>query len=261
MIVKLWKVIQAQINKLADFFWQADPIAQMKLEYEHSLEQLKDGRRGLEQYRALVERVTRQVRANDRTVENLTAKVKSYLQVDDRRTAGLVALELQEARAELAENRSQLDLHEKSYDNNLKKIKNASRRLSEVRQKIHKYDAELKMSEAEAEVSKLAQNFNFDLTTDFGELENIIQEKIDLNRAKVRVTADLSGQGLAELEAEERVREALADDLLQKFEVEMGLRPAGEIQAPKQIKAPEAATAAFPDDPREAPASPAKKTV
>jgi phage shock protein A len=214
----------AQVNKLANFFWQADPVAQMQLEYDKAVVQLKDGRQGLEQYRALVERVSRQVKVNERKVEDLTAKVKAYLKAGDRDTAGKFAIELKGAQAELAENKAQLDLHEKSYDNNVKKIQHATRKLGDVRYKIQKYDADLKMSEAEAEVSKLAQNFDFDITTDFGQLEQVLQEKIDLNRAKVRVSADLSSQGLESIEAEERMEAAMADDLLNKFEVEMGLK-------------------------------------
>ncbi|MEW5723403.1 MAG: PspA/IM30 family protein [Thermodesulfobacteriota bacterium] len=224
MFGKMWKAFIAQVNKLANFFWQADPIAQMQLEYDRSVAQLKEGRQGLEQYRALVERVSRQVKQNEKRVEDLTAKVKAYLKTGDRDTAGKFAIELKRAQAELEENQSQLELHEKSYDNNVKKIQYASRKLAEVKAKIQQYDAELKMSEAEAEVSALARNFDFDVTTDFGELESVIHEKIDLNRAKVRVAADLSSEGLGKIEAEERMQSALADELLNQFEVEMGLK-------------------------------------
>ncbi len=48
------------------------------------------------------------------------------------------------------------------------------------------------MSAAEAEVAKLAQSFNLDVTTDFGQIEQVIQNKIDKNRAATRVAADLS---------------------------------------------------------------------
>ena len=35
MIVgKLWRAFRAQINKIANFFWTADPIAQMQYEYD-----------------------------------------------------------------------------------------------------------------------------------------------------------------------------------------------------------------------------------
>src|SRR5947207_1972601 len=123
---KLWHSLRAQLNKLANVFWTADPIAQMQYEYDSSVAQLKEGREGLEQYRGLVERVTRQV-ANDKThVASLEAKVKAYLQANDRDTAGKFALELQKAKQQLTEDDAQLKLHEEAYGNNLEKIKHAS---------------------------------------------------------------------------------------------------------------------------------------
>ncbi|MCL4217801.1 MAG: PspA/IM30 family protein [Candidatus Hydrogenedentes bacterium] len=224
MIHKFWRAFAAQINKLANFFWTADPIAQMQLEYDHAVEQLKEGREGLEQYRALVERVTRQAKTDERRVTDLTAKVKSYLAADDRETAGKFAIELKRAQTDLAENQAQLQLHEQSYQNYLTKIKHATRKLNDVQMKIRKYDAELKMSSAEAEMAKLGQSFDFDITTDFGQLEDIIQQKIDVNRAKVRVVSDLSSEGIAEIEAEKRMENIQAEELLQQFEVDMGLK-------------------------------------
>jgi hypothetical protein len=62
------------------------------------------------------------------------------------------------------------------------------------------------------------------LTTDFGEIEAVIQQRIDQNRGKVRVAADLSKQGIAEIEAEERVQGEMAEQALHNFEVELGLK-------------------------------------
>ncbi|HZN58729.1 MAG TPA: PspA/IM30 family protein [Planctomycetota bacterium] len=235
---KLWRTLKAQINKIANLFWTADPIAQMQYEYDVSVEQLKEGREGLEQYRALVERVTRQV-ANAKThVASLEAKVKAYLQAADRETAAKFALELQKAKAELAENQSQLQLHEEAYNNSLEKIKHASSKLAQIREKIQKYDAELKMSRAEAEIAKLAQSLKFDVTTDFGEIETVIQEKISLNRAKVRVAADLSGEGVADVKREQAMEKAMADQALREFETQMGLvtpATAGVAEAEKAM--------------------------
>ena len=116
-------------------------------------------------------------------------------------------------------------MHETAYGNNLKKIQHANEKLIELREKIQKYDAELKMSAAEAEIAKLSETFDVNLTTDFGEIESVIQQKIDQNRGKVRVAADLSEKGIAEIKAEERdagrssPKQALTD-----FEVELGLK-------------------------------------
>jgi hypothetical protein len=51
----------------------------------------------------------------------------------------------------------------------------------------------------------------------------VIQDKIGLNRAKVRVAADLSGEGLEDIKREEAVEEAMAADALREFEIEMGM--------------------------------------
>ncbi len=221
---KIWAAFRAQLNKVANIFFEADPIAQMRYEYDQAVEQLKDGRQGLEMYRGLVERVSRQVRAGEEHVQKLQAQAKAYLQAGDRETAAKFALELQKAKKDLAQNQEQLSLHEKAYDNNLRKIKHANKMLVDVRQKIQKYDAELRMSEAEAEIAKLSESFNINITTDFGQLESIIQEKIDTNRGKVRVAADLSERGIADIEAEERMESAMAEDALRELEVELGMR-------------------------------------
>ncbi len=237
---KLWKALAAQMNKIANFFWTADPIAQLQYEYDKAVDQMKEGREGLEQYRALVERVTRQVNGDRNHVASLEARVKAYLQAGERETASRFALELQKAKKELAENEAQLKLHETAYNNNVTKIKHATKKLADLKDKIHKYDAELKLSRAEAELAKLANSFNFDITTDFGQIEDVIQDKIGLNRAKVRVAADLSGEGLDQIRAEEAVEKNMAEQALREFEVELGMvtpETAGVSSAEKELGA------------------------
>ena len=95
-------------------------------------------------------------------------------------------------------------MHEEAYNNNVTKIKHATKKLGEVKAKIAKYDAELKMSRAEAEMAKLANSFDFNVTTDFGQIEDVIQDKIGLNRAKARVAADLVQRGLGRYQARSR---------------------------------------------------------
>jgi phage shock protein A len=239
MIVgKLWRAFRAQINKIANFFWTADPIAQMQYEYDLAVDQLKGGREGLEQYRALVERVSRQVAMAKQHATMLEAKVKTYLQAGDRETAAKFALEMQKAKQEMAENETQLKMHEEAYNNNVSKIKHATKKLADVKAKIAKYDAELKMSRAEAEMAKLATSFDFNVTTDFGQIEDVIQDKISLNRAKARVAADLSSEGLVDIQREQAMEKTMADQALRDFEVQMGLvtpETAGVSEATKEL--------------------------
>jgi len=232
---KIWKAIAAQFNKLGNWFSGYDPIAQMQYEYDRSVDQLREGREGLAQYRALVERVTRQVDGQRKQVSMIEAKIKAYLSAGDRETAAKFALDLKRAKDDLAENEKQLGLHEQAYNNNLLKIKHAVQKLEDVKHKITKYDADLKMSRAEAEMSQLATQFNFNVTTDFGQAEQILQDQIDKNRARVRVAADLSGEGVEDVKREIAVEKTMAEDALREFEKEMGLATPAAAQSTKQL--------------------------
>ena len=169
-------------------------------------------------------------------MQKLEAETKAYLKAGDRTTAAKFALELQKAKGELAANESQLQMHETAYTNNLKKIQHANEKLIELRERIQKYDAELKMSAAEAEIAKLSETFDVNLTTDFGEIESVIQQKIDQNRGKVRVAADLSQKGIAEIQAEERMQGQLAEQALTDFEIELGLKSPETTPMPQTAK-------------------------
>jgi len=221
---KFATIVRAFFNSIANALWERNPIAIMQLEYDKSVEQLKEGRKGLELYRGLVERVARQVAAGKTQVERLQAEIKAYLKAGERATAAKFALQLKKAETDLAANQEQLEMHEAAYENNLKKIQYANKQLADVREKIQRYDADLKMTTAEAEIARIAGDLNFDVTTDFGQIEQIIQKKIDTNKGKVRVAADMSSRGVAEIEVQERVEAQQAEDTLQQYEVELGLK-------------------------------------
>ena len=42
IVQKFWSAFMAQVNKIANVFWEADPIAQMQYEYDRAVEQLKE---------------------------------------------------------------------------------------------------------------------------------------------------------------------------------------------------------------------------
>ena len=170
-----------------------------------------------------------------KVVATLEAKVKAYLTAGDRETAAKFALDLKRARDDEAENEKQLALHEQAYNNNLLKIKHAVEKLEDVKQRITKYDADLKMSRAEAEMAQLANQFNFNVTTDFGQAEQVLQDQIDKNRGRVRVAADLSGEGVEDVKREIAVEKTMGEDALKEFEKEMGLATPAAAQSTKQL--------------------------
>jgi hypothetical protein len=213
---KFFRALRAQLNKIANIFFEADPIAVMQLEVDQATERLKEGRKGLELYRGLVETVARQVAAGKSNI--------AHLKAGNRDVAGQLAVQLQKVQTELAANENQLQMHEGAYGNNLLKIQKANKDIVKVREKIRQYNAELKMSAAEAEIAQISESFDMNVTTNFGEIEAVIQQKIDNNRGRARVASDMSSKGIETIKAEEAAEKAMAEDLLTKFEVQLGLK-------------------------------------
>ena len=221
---KFFRAIRAQLNKIANLFFEADPIAVMQLEVDQATERLKEGRKGLEMYRGLVETVARQVAHGKSNASQLEGQIKAHLKAGNRDVAGQLALQLQKTQTELAANENQLQMHESAYQNNLLKIQKANKDIVKVREKIRQYDAELKMSAAEAEIAQISESFDMNVTTDFGQIESVIQKQIDTNRGRARVASDMSSKGIDAIKAEEAAEKAMAEDLLSKFEVQLGLK-------------------------------------
>jgi len=221
---KFFKEFRAQLNKIANIFFESDPIAVMQLEVDSATDRLKEGRKGLEMYRGLVETVARQVAAGKSNISQLEAQIKSHLKAGNREMAGQLAIQLQKAQTELSNNENQLQMHEQAYQNNLLKIQKANKDIVKVREKIQQYHAELKMSAAEAEIAQISESFDMNVTTDFGEVESMIQRKIDTNRGRARVASDMSSRGIEVIKAEEAAEKAMAEDLLSKYEVQLGLK-------------------------------------
>jgi phage shock protein A len=221
---KFFSAFRAQINKIANLFFEADPIAVMQLEVDQATERLKEGRKGLETYRGLVETVARQVAKEKANVTQLESQIKAHLKAGNREVAAQLAVQLQKVQTDLASNQEQLQIHEQAYQNNLLKIQKANKDIVKVREKIRQYDAELKMSAAEAEIAQISESFDMNVTTDFGQIESVIQRQIDHNRGRARVAADMSSKGVEAIKAEEAAEKAMAEDLLSKFEVQLGLK-------------------------------------
>ena len=150
-------------------------------------------------------------------VAKLEAQVKAYLTAGDRETAARSPWNCKRPSRTRPRTKASSSCTKRPTTTTSPRSSTPASKLSDVRDKIQKYDAELKMSRAEAEMAKLATDFNFDVTTDFGQIEQVINDKIGLNRAKVRVAADLSSDGLADIQHEQAMEKAMGEQALQGF--------------------------------------------
>ena len=85
-------------------------------------------------------------------------------------------------------------------------------------------------------MAELTGSLNFDITTDMGQIEQVLQDQINKNRAKVRVASDLSEQGVDDILRETAAEGALAESALKQFEAEMGYLTPGAAKMPQEEK-------------------------
>lgn len=196
---------------------------------QQATERLKEGRTGLTTYQALVFKVQQQVEEGMRRVTRLTGEIKAHLKAGNEAVAAQLALELSQVKQDFATNEEQLKLHREAYDNNLLKMKNALKDIEKAKNELGKRKAALQMERALAEVAETAGALNtqFDVTTDFGSIMSRLDDKINQAKARGKVAADLSGQGVEQIKAKQEADKALGRELLEQFKIEAGLTTAG----------------------------------
>lgn len=222
-VARFFTAIGAQVSKLGRAAVAADPIAVYQKQVDDATDELREGTKGLEQYRGLVLQLERRIESDEKEIAVYDARARGFVASGDdvKASAALMSKEKLEKSCQMA--KSQLAQYDAAYKASLKKIQFAQGKIQEAKDNARRLSAELKMSRAESEIALLAQSFNTNSSnlTKLGETEDLIQQQIDSNRAKAQVVADLGNDGLADIEAEERARTASAADALAKLKAEM----------------------------------------
>jgi phage shock protein A len=216
---------RAQVSKLGSAVWEADKCAIYQERIDAATAEVGEGAKGLEQCRGLIAGLQRQRDTGTKEVANLEALVKRYLSINQEDKAAEYAQKLNSEREHLETNSKQLNSFQKIYENNLKKIKVAQTKISEARQEARAKKMELDFSKAEAGIAELGQKFNINAANldGLGEIKDKIQQEIDTNRSKAAVMADLSSNGVDDLEAEEDAKKEAAKATLEEFKAKMNL--------------------------------------
>ncbi|MEP6731711.1 MAG: PspA/IM30 family protein [bacterium] len=227
IIEKFGTAIKAFFNSIANALWASNPVAVLQLKIDEATAEILGARKGVEQYAGLVEGIKRQVAQLTGQDAQLEAQVKANLKAGNRDRASQLVLQLQQVREQLTSKRQELTVHEEALNNNMIKLKAANEHIMELRQRGQRYAAELQMSRAEAEMARVSEALQGNLlgnyTTGIGQAEELIKGEIDKNRGRAHVAASMSSQGVEEIKADQAAKQAMADDLLKGFEVDLGL--------------------------------------
>jgi phage shock protein A len=231
----------AQVGKIVDWFWHADPKANYQKVLDDAAEEIGDATNAIEANKALVNSLTRQVADNEREVAKLDARVKNSLAEDPEDKNGKAAeyvMQLSVAQSHLAKNKDQLGKVQSLYQNNLKKIEMARRKIKEAQDRGKQLNVELDMAKTSAKISKLATSFNINSPNleGLGEVEEQMRNQIDKYNAVSEVQTDMGTDGLKELEEEDRLRKGEAVRMLEDYKKKMLAAPQGSARIAQQQK-------------------------
>ena len=175
----------------------------------------------MENYRALILSVQRQVESGEKERARLESRIQAALgSGDPNQTAEESAMVLADVERHLAANREQLSRHMEIYENFAHQVELGQAKVAEARLKAARLGLELEQSRREKEMAKFASDFSFDpqgFHSDLARAEELINRKIDANRAVGEVAADMSKQTLINADADEAERKAAAAEILSRF--------------------------------------------
>lgn len=217
----------AQVDKVGNFLWSRDPAAVYQKIVDDATQEISDATEAIEENRALVTGLSRQVEDGRREIARVDAKIKLSLSDDPQDTNGRAAdyvKQLQTAKEHLAKNEAQYTQVNNLYQFNIKKVNAARDKIKDAEDHGRQMGIELKMAQTQAKIAKLATKFNVNgLNTDgLAEVTAEMQRQIDKANAVSQVQADMGLDGMKELEEEERLRKAEGKNLLEDYKKNMG---------------------------------------
>jgi phage shock protein A len=211
----------AASKRLGKRLEEADPLVFLNQAVDDGVASIQNAKKGLEDYRALILSVQRQVENGEKEKARLESRIQEAIDAGDpNRTAQEFAIMLADVEQNIAANREQLQRHKETYENFARQVEIGQQRVLEARQKATLLGLELEQSKREKEMARFARGFSFDpneLHTDIVRAEELIYQKIDANRAVGRVAEDLAKPLLGGSVDEETERQAAASKILERF--------------------------------------------
>ena len=230
MFARLGNLIRGFLSLFVSGLERANPKALIEAEKENLRKQIARFNDNLATHAGFVERLMRQISAQEKQESALAAKAAAHLKLNHTKVAGQYALQLKGVKEQLEENRTQLEQAEATYKQ-LVKARDVSVREAKAKiESLKRMLTETEMMEAQAELQEMAQG----MITSIGgsgdtlsRVEEYLNERRDKAAGRARVAE--GAIDTSEVELMEAEQEALADQALAEFAAAYGLdMPAAE---------------------------------
>jgi len=220
-VARIFGAGRAQVGKFGRMAEEADPLALLNQAVDDGVTSIQNAKKGLENYRALILSVQRQVESGEKEKVRLETRIRTAIDSGDpNHTANESAMVLADVERHLKANREQLAKHMEIYENYARQVEVGQAKVAEARLKATRLGVALEQSKREKEMAKFANDFSFDpqgFNSDLARAEELINQKIDANRAVGEVAVDMSRMSRADAANDELEREAAAAKILERF--------------------------------------------
>lgn len=198
-VAKWLKIGRAQATKATKAAANADPTAMLQQEIDDATAQLGRAKRGVETYKAFVNRLTRQVEANKADVVKYQSRVDHFLEEGTQDRAEGEFANLQRVQNDLKENTAQLEEAKTEYSRQMQDMQDATRSIRDAEERARTMGAKLELAKARKEAKGLVASasgasIGGDLNSSLKDAEDALQRQIDEADASTEVTEDLMSE-------------------------------------------------------------------
>ena len=231
---RLWRIVKGWWLRVVGKAEDANPRAILEAEMADFTKASAQFNENLAKQAGMIERLKAQVIAEEKKTELLTARASAAYSAGQMEKAGQMALQIKDSKRTVDENKAQLVQAEELYKNLSRQrdvfIKAARERIETAKSKISK----LEMAEAQAKLSEMASNLNFNPDgTGLANLNEKLDERIANAQGKVRVAGESTAA--SEWVTTEGEQKALESQALADFAREMGFAAAAPPAAPAAV--------------------------
>ncbi len=185
----------------------------------------------------LAESLKHQLKSKTAKAQDLERRILANHKAGNMETAGVLARELQELKADLIHDTQELQEAETSYDANLRQAKVAQKEFEDKVRRLERQLSQVKVKEAQAEAAAAISNVSFkigDMGDTMKTVEDVLHKRYEESAGKARVAKDMVNIDI--VREKEGERAALEQAALAEFLAGQGMSVQAE-EAPDAVPA------------------------
>lgn len=206
-------------SKVAHFsfnFWKSDPIAIKNNKINEKSTEIATAVEEAETSQKLINSLERQINRTEAEANRLQALAEQYVKDGNDNKATEKLEEKEKLDLDLEENKNQLVVHKKMFDNHMTQINRSAGQISKLKKQAKSQGTRLQFAKADANLTRMSKLMGKSVDfSDFSEVDDAIEEKIDGYKAVREVAEKLHTSDNEDAETEAKIKNAKVQSKLE----------------------------------------------